>query len=286
MLDIYSGAGRRLANARRAAWENAAKKRPKLLADYPGAAESFLDAYAPTDWRTIARENARRRYQKNGPQWGPVFMDGGEPVRFLECVEGSGLVVVADNATERMTGRRTTGYYVDAWQDRSQHGAVLGTRGEDVGGSPRARYFAAIPDPDNDGAFRVLWRPQATFSEAAAMADSWAERDAESQREYDAAWQAGRRFAEIAEEIAEDRREALQILRDRRAASGSPALCAVIRDKVESLVESIREARAARERLAQGDGEGAAYWRYSFWPGDKRLREAFNDGAGAAVLAL
>lgn len=270
MFDIYTGAYWRLATARRAAWQNAAKGRT-------GAA---------TCWRTIARENARRRYQNGGPQWGPVFVSGGDPVRFVERLEGSGLVVVVDNATEHQNNRNLSGYYVDTFGHDSQHGAVLGTRGEDAEGSPRARYFAAIPDPDNDGAFRILWRPQAAVSDAAAMADSWAEQDAEAQREHDAAWQAGRCWLDLGEEIADTRREALQILRDRKTARGSEALRAVIWEKVESLVDSIREARAARERLAQGEGETDSDYHRTFWPGERRLREAFNDGAETAVLAV
>lgn len=115
---------------------------------------------------------------------------------------------------------------------------------------------------------------------AARAADSIAESAAESEREYQTAWQAGSRFAELGEEVREARAEALQILRDRRTASDSATLCKVIRDRVESLLEFIAEARQERAKLADGDADGLI-----FWSGEDRLRAAFNEAAGAAVLA-
>lgn len=70
----------------------------------------------------------------------------------------------------------------------------------------------------------------------------------------------------------------------REAAAGSEALCKVIRDRVRSLLKSIRDAREARRDLAEGNGESRDDWERAFWPGDARLRDAFNDGAQAAVL--
>lgn len=116
---------------------------------------------------------------------------------------------------------------------------------------------------------------------AAYAADSMAERVAEKEREYQSASEAGRRFAELGEEVAESRRAALAILRDRKTASGSAALCDVIRDKVESLLSEIRVARAKREALKEGDGDEYM----SFWPGEARLRDAFNESAGSLVIA-
>ena len=73
------------------------------------------------------------------------------------------------------------------------------------------------------------------------------------------------------------RQEALAILSERRAVKGKgnyPALCAAIRSQVESLLETIAEARTKRADLANGDAEGLY-----FWTGDKRLQAAFCEGA-------
>lgn len=258
----------RLAAAKTKAAANV-ETRAEQLKHYPNAAPAYLDRW-PLDWRPIARANAKRRYTKASP-WNPVYVaDNGDKMRWLESVDGSGLAVVCENATAEVN-RNTTGYYVDTFQEESQHGVVLATRDAE---SPRARFFAAINDPHNDGAYRLLWRPFDDISDARAVADSMAERDAEKQREYDAAWQAGRAWADKGEEIKGYRSQALTILRDRKGASGSATLCAVIREKVESLLESISEARKERARLANGDSAS-----FHFYSGDKGLRSAFCEGA-------
>lgn len=123
---------------------------------------------------------------------------------------------------------------------------------------------------------------------AARAADSEAESVAEREREYQAAANAGREWAELGDEIAAARRKALAILKERRTVQYSTddgkapfALCEAIRDKVESLLSEIGEARTKRTALADGDGGDYV----SFWPGEARLRDAFNENAGAVVIA-
>lgn len=266
----------RLAHAKRVAAANV-DRRAQLLRNYPGAAESFLDSLAPLDWRVIAQTAARKRYGRPAI-WNPPYTDSaGNVWRWLETVDGSGLRVAVDNATSRVSDRRTLGYYVDTFADESQHGVVLATRDCE---SPRARFFPAINDPHNDGAFRILWKSCDNWSDAAHTADSLAERDAESQRDYDSAWQAGSQWADLGAQITAARKEALAILRDRKSASGSATLCAVIREKVESLLSDIRAAREKRAQLANGDAES-----FYFYTGDARLRAAFNEGAGRLDIA-
>lgn len=275
----------RLDDAKREAAKDV-DRRAKLAANYPGTASAYLDSVAPVDWREIARAAAKRRYARP-TVWNPSYTDErGREWRWLEKVDGSGLIVVVDNATERQSGNRTTGYYVDPWgHGDSQYGVVLGTRDADSEGSRRARYFPAISDPHNDGAYRVLWTSCDTVDDAASEADGLAEREAEREREYQAAWSAGSHWSDLGQEVRDARKQLLEILRDRKAASGSTTLCSVIREKVESLLESIRDARVKRERLADGDGASDRDYESTFWTGEKRLREAFNEGAGCVVLA-
>lgn len=260
----------RLEATKRRAAENAVK--------YPNGTMTG-GAYSP-DWRVVARANAKRRFGRPAV-WNPAYTDdSGRAWRWLETVEGSGLRVVVENATEAANGRdRVTGYYVDTFADESQHGVVLATRDPE---SPRARFFAAISDPYNDGAYRILWESHDDMDSAVRAADSLAAHAAEESRNYDAAFQAGARYSDLGEEIKASRAEALTILQDRKTARGSATLCAVIREKVGSLVTAIAEARAARERLANGEGESSDDWARAFWTGDKRLQAAFADGAGLA----
>lgn len=117
--------------------------------------------------------------------------------------------------------------------------------------------------------------------DAARAADSMAQRAAEEERDWQVACQAGSRWADLGEEIAETRKTILAALAERRSvrASETPTLCAMLRDRVESMLDSIREARDAREKLKDGDAPGG----FTFYP-DDRLRMAFNEGAGGKVI--
>lgn len=106
---------------------------------------------------------------------------------------------------------------------------------------------------------------------AARAADSMAEAAANKEREYQAAWAAGSSWAELKETEGHARKEALAILKERRAVKGLgqsvPAICAALRVKVESLLETIQESRKERESLWT-DTRG------------QELEAAFLEGAG------
>lgn len=178
-----------------------------------------------------------------------------------------------------------TGWFVDEDQNDKMRGVVLQLPARDG----RAQYLAGYEDPYGNG--YVLELPKhgraiipgeckggagedgPTYSsdakEAARAADAFAEREADEARDYNAAWRAGSDFAAKGEEIAEARKEALAILAERRKVQGvdAPALCKAIRARVESLLETIADARRDREALAE-----------SVW--SDKLTAAFNDGAG------
>lgn len=157
----------------------------------------------------------------------------------------------------------------------------------------RSRFVAAYQNGCNDSGALIdfgtvyISEPGRTWGsgqdddaarEAARAADHMAEKAAESEREYQTAWRAGSDYAEKGQDIAQTRKELLAILAERRAVKGNgeyPALCAAIRSQVESLLETIAEARTKRADLANGDAE-----ELYFWTGDKRLQAAFCEGAG------
>lgn len=72
--------------------------------------------------------------------------------------------------------------------------------------SGRGDYYNSVQDHDD-------------ARDAARAADSMAQRAAEAEREYQAAWQAGSQFAERAETIAAERKAALALLAERRRAA-------------------------------------------------------------------
>jgi hypothetical protein len=111
--------------------------------------------------------------------------------------------------------------------------------------------------------------------DAARAADQFAQSAAESEREYNEAWQAGSRWADIGEEIRAAHAEARQLVRElksaRRLLKGATSfdgICRTIRDKIERARESITELRAERDSLFDSIRE--------------RTLEAFNQGAGIA----
>lgn len=108
--------------------------------------------------------------------------------------------------------------------------------------------------------------------DAARRADSIAENAAESMREYDEAWQAGQRAAELHGEAVEARVNLLAFLRDVRAKRSTlcdaPALIAAAREHVEDLLKTIRETRAKRDTLREDNRWG-------------KYVAAFDDGYGA-----
>lgn len=118
--------------------------------------------------------------------------------------------------------------------------------------------------------------------DAARGADSFAESQAEDEREYQTAWRAGSNWADEKGEIAFSRATIKALLTERRQAMANaesyPAICATIRGVITTALADIAESRRKMGELASGDFDDLI-----FYP-DERLRAAFNDGAGEAVI--
>lgn len=118
--------------------------------------------------------------------------------------------------------------------------------------------------------------------DAASAADSMAERAAEEEREYQTAWAAGNQYSIAADESESFKAEIRDILAERRRVKGQdayPALCSAIKARVTDLLADLKECRDRMQRLREGD-ESELY----FYPGDSRLADAFNEGAGCRVI--
>lgn len=210
---------------------------------------------------------------------------------FFETLESGGFrfIYYADKILDHLDH---TGWFTHPDLDETFRGCVLQLPGR--GG--KARFVAAyeesvsggyvvdlthVFEEDSNGEGYTL-NPKDHFGgvrDAAFVAESMAEHAAEKERDYQTAWAAGSYWAQLGEEITADRRQLLEILAERRKVSNveAPALCQVIRGEVESLLESIRQARAKRERLKGGDYE------HFGWFGSE-LEDAFNEGAGEDVF--
>lgn len=168
---------------------------------------------------------------------------------------------------------RHEGWFIDEFQFATYRGAVwrlpnnqgfligyraLEGRKDDTGrsGLPHDGIIDPIPfhgDPED----------------AARLADGIAERDAERDREYNEAWQAGSRYAAMGESLQTLRRNTIRLIREIRDASAvpfPPAICATLRRAVSQAwtehVRLVRERAELREQFAR--------WQV----------EAFKEGAG------
>ena len=223
----------------------------------------------------------------SGRVWGPCYRDG----------DGDGLREVGDvgpggyRGAEWNNGARATGYYCNPWGEswgsdgdglawgvvyqlparRGVARFVAGVQFGGVDGGP-SLDFATVYESDSEESAR----DGARESGAMAAADSMAEAAAEKESAYQAAWRAGSDYAEAAEAVAEARRNALALLKERRAAMGqaggnAPAICRAIADSVSAWRADMAEARATMAEAVE-----------SIWGPDHE--SAFIEGAGLDAM--
>lgn len=180
------------------------------------------------------------------------------------------------------------GFYIDSFCSEYESPAVIQIPARK--GVPQ--YLAAITDAYNDDCFLVDFSELFDEKEdAMRRAQGLTERHAEESREYDSAYQAGRTYAENLEVMGDLRKKALQILSGRREARSAKVsdscreiLCGALQEGIQNILAEIRRLRKENQKLAEGQGIGRDC-DFSFYTGEKRLREAFNEGAAKVVLA-
>lgn len=242
-----------------------------------------INGFTATQSINRAREDGtanKTRYPSSRTGWNPASKDG---ARWVESLSASGLRLVG--FADDIVSLRHTGWYTDPdgidGDGETLRGVVLQLPAR----HGCAQYLAAYADPCNKGAYRIdcdiirgkrcsyynAGNEDQAVRDAARRADSFAEHQAEEEREYNAAWRAGSDWQALGEDIAQHRRDALALIGEIKAARPfSPAICSTLRTHVSSHLHSIGEARRERVELAQN------VWR--------DLYAAFNDGAGQTVL--
>lgn len=212
-------------------------------------------------------------------------------LRFVENPsQGLRFVGFADQISKAHGSRRVdhTGWFCDEFQDRTLRGVVYRL--------PHGRFVPGYVSSDDcllTHNRRGDWSEPSgvclafddictaddsrdTHSEAeldaAVLADNLAESVAEDEREYNEAWQAGSRFAQLGADIAEAWASLKKLARERRLARAKgdatayPTLCEAIKSRAADLWDTIEEARRERMELKQLER----------WQGD-----AFRDGCGS-----
>ncbi len=222
-------------------------------------------------------------------------------IAYIESPEKAGLRHVGNVEPESRysspwSNRKSCGWYAD----NDQHDTIMGVVYQLPGRNGHARFVAGYQHNGCDGgpvldlrniyseyvgdyAYRESAQDCDAARTAAAAADSMARHAAEEEREYESAYQAGARFADLGDEISRSRDTIKRLLAERKAAratglSGFDEICATIRRVVSNALGDIQEAREMRQKLR--DGEYIDELLPGFYSGDARLVAAFNDGAG------
>ena len=212
--------------------------------------------YAQADVAT-----GRYRYPGTYPNSLPVYGWGNKRASdgsiWIERLDAAGLRFVG--YADEIASIRHKGWYTsdDNIRDEALRGVVV--RMQAVGGTPR--FLAAYEDPNNSGTYRIdpSWIHIGTSyegeaeRECARAADAFAERCAEEERDYNRAWQAGRHFEELGEEVKATRRKLLALIAEARASCKQKAFGPLVRETlgkaIEEGLETIRKARADRADL-------------------------------------
>lgn len=210
----------------------------------------------------FAREDVakgRERYSYSYPKpltegWGNARRDGAV---WIESLAAAGLRFV--DYADKLARIGHNGWYTE---DDGDNGELM--RGVVVRMSARngaSRYLPGYECPNNPCTYRI--DVSAIYSESddderaqrecARAADSFAEHAAESERDYNRAWQAGRRYEDLAEEITTTRRGLIELIRDAKATckqSRFPdSIRTVIGFRIKEGLADIRKARKERGEL-------------------------------------
>ncbi len=184
---------------------------------------------------------------------------GYENVRWVENVSrGLRLVGFADEIAQKEGNWRAInhkGWFTDDDGDGETYRGI-------VYKLPRRHglptYVYGYADPCNADCALLCFDPTTEVMDAARSADRFAEICAEEERDYQRAWRAGRDYEELAEQIKEERTEALKLAEEMRAAKRArveaPTICTVLRGKIFALYHSIQRARAKRIELLDNFG--------------------------------
>lgn len=242
----------------------------------------------------------KERHASSSAGYGPAFeMRGAKAMRWIEKPSTCGLRFVG--YAHDLATLKHTGWFVDNDQNETVKGVVFQlpsrngkaifvsgyedwNNGSADSNGPVCLDFDDIEESDEPagGNYSDDVQNYEAARDAARYADQLAEWIAENEREYQAAWHAGSRFADLGHQIANERKEALELLAERRAARDDgkafPAICATIRQRVAKLLDDIAGARKQRSKLMQGDY--VSDWLPGWNSHDKRLVDAFNESTG------
>lgn len=191
--------------------------------------------------------------------------------RWIESLNEAGLRLTGFS-DEIVPHLRHKGWFTD---DDGFTGALRGAVLQLPSRGGQTRYLAAYADPENEGAFCVDLSVIDEKRDAALAADSMAERAAETERDYQRAWQEGSRYAQLLEDAKQARANHKALAKDLRATLAEasakgvvvpPSICATLKAEMRSLAGKAKSALAEASAILENIGT--------------RENAAFLDGAG------
>ena len=229
---------------------------------------------------------------------GKPFQSGSDTLRWVECPERMGLRFVGF-ADKLVRNAKHTGWYCDEFQDRTLRGVVYQLTGK----AGRARYVYGYTSSDD--CYKVSEPNGAALNlsdvtlgngteedtqarrDVAMWADNVAERAAEAERDYQAAWSAGAHFTDTLYAVTALEAERRALLAEIRAMTPAckrehPAAFRAAEGRLRDVRAAIADARETLHKLATGapvHRDGSGYWYMT-----RTNVPAFLDGAGVSSV--
>jgi hypothetical protein len=224
----------------------------RRLAKYRAQAAEW-DAKFPgstyADWRTHAKSAFARRYGGVWQSRDDMGRYASADSRAYYCDEWPEWRDLGD--AHKLARMDHTGWYADNYQNELVRGRVLQLPG-------RNHSSIYVPGTYRTECEGVTLYPLDIYDDSedcARAADSYAEREAEDSREYDARWHAETEIEELRDSIAKLRSEARALIRDIKAhRPQGKAICDALRGRLHDIRRESREAHKRIERLTDN------YW--------------------------
>jgi len=181
---------------------------------------------APLTWREVRKEyplDKLRPAALKKPAWYGRALHAAKDILYLDQFEDMPGYIREPKDAHKCTRLRYTGWYTNNFQDAILQGVVIPLRDPqkiNTENGSHIFYLAGTKHSDWDGVTVYTGELFECESDAAYRADHYAEEDAETCREDDQKYRAEEKISELKAEYHELNKEALEVIKDARNASG------------------------------------------------------------------
>jgi hypothetical protein len=242
------------------------------LADYENHAKTVNNGahtrvIGPIHAAPISWKKARAEWPCNDNKNKPVALKKSDITRtltdnksklFIDSFEKMPGYVDFDDA-HNIANRLPLGWYCDTFQDQTIKAAVISIRHPqklNPDNDSHVFYLAGTYSDSYDGATVYTGKLFEDQHNAAHYADSMAEKEAESMREYDEKFQAEQRIEELKADYHSLNVEGLALIKEIKQAAGNftPHICTTLKNEIMATVREKRQLRKAIKKLIEQPG--------------------------------